>query len=127
MNCDELDKLLEKTKRQPAEMHVTYDGNGKCEATLKGEAVMLGYLATRAYQGIFKNLTDEDVIDAIALAATGTICEIAKERKKQVNGKAKVVEVKVKTNDGAEKDIVKELLKVKEILKEIFGDEYDER
>lgn len=111
------DEFLEKVKQQPAEMHVTYDGNGKYETALKGEAVMLGYLTIQAYQGIFKNLTDEDVIDTIALAATKTISEIAKERKKQINGKAKVVKVKVKANGDTKKDIVEA------ILETLFGEE----
>lgn len=101
-------EFLEKVKQKPAEMHVTYDGNGKYETELKGEATMLGYLGVQAYRGIFKNLSDEAVIDTIALAAAGTIYEMAKDRKKQINCKAKAI--KVKTD-------------VEEILKMLFENE----
>lgn len=70
----------------PAEVHIKCDENGRMSTKLCGDALKLGYLATKVVEGIFEGAGMEGQVEIIENVTTSTIHGLAEQRKKQLKG-----------------------------------------
>lgn len=99
----------------PAEVHIKCDENGEMSTKLCGDALKLGYLATKVVEGIFEGAGMEDQVEVIEHVTTSTIHRLAERRKKQLKGNALTFSFETSAKTPSPDDLRK-------ILGELFGE-----
>ena len=101
--------------RLPAEIHIKSNADGTMMTRISGDALKLGYLATRAVEGIFEGAGMEEQIDIIENVTTTTIHRLAEMYKKKLKGNTPAFGFETSVKTPSPDDLRK-------ILSELFGE-----